>query len=180
MCTVLDRVNRQLITAPRAERSDLQQKQQFMDKVISEHVVLMSMHTPTLDPLSRTASDISPEMTPIDSITRRLERGQRLSEISPPSGANPTVACLPLCESLNMCCVCHSLSILEWRIPLLDQASVHSHNHTLTHSHTMLVTCTCCYDLTKGTQDKDFSYSFSDSLFQFSLSITYLQDPFSC
>ena len=22
-------------------------------------------------------------------------------------------------------------------------------------------TCTCCYDLTKGTQDKDFSYSFS-------------------
>ena len=25
----------------------------------------------------------------------------------------------------------------------------------------MLITCTCCYDLTKGTQDKDFSYSFS-------------------
>ena len=24
--------------------------------------------------------------------------------------------------------------------------------------------CTCCYDLTKGTQDKDFSYSSSDSL----------------
>ena len=35
------------------------------------------------------------------------------------------------------------------------------HNPTL---HTMLVTCTCCYDLTKGTQDKDFSYSLSDSL----------------
>ena len=43
-------------------------------------------------------------------------------------------------------------------------ASVHSHNHTLTHSHTILITCTCCYDLTKGPQDKDFSYSFSDSL----------------
>ena len=25
-------------------------------------------------------------------------------------------------------------------------------------------TCTCCYDQNKGTQDKDFSYSFSDSL----------------
>ena len=25
----------------------------------------------------------------------------------------------------------------------------------------MLITCTCYYDLTKGTQDKDFSYSFS-------------------
>jgi hypothetical protein len=25
----------------------------------------------------------------------------------------------------------------------------------------MLIICTCCYDLTKGTQDKDFSYSFS-------------------
>ena len=32
------------------------------------------------------------------------------------------------------------------------------------HSHTLLITCTCCYDLTKGTQDKDFSYSFSGSL----------------
>ena len=28
----------------------------------------------------------------------------------------------------------------------------------------LLITCTCCYDQTKGTQDKDFSYSFSDSL----------------
>ena len=35
---------------------------------------------------------------------------------------------------------------------------------TLPHSHTLLITCTCCYDLTKETQDKDFSYSFSDSL----------------
>ena len=32
--------------------------------------------------------------------------------------------------------------------------------HTITHSHTMLITCTCC-DENKGTQDKDFSYSFS-------------------
>ena len=52
---------------------------------------------------------------------------------------------------------------LEHRIPLLDHVSVHSHNHTLTHSHTMLITCTCCYDLTKGPQDNDFSYSFFDS-----------------
>ena len=29
------------------------------------------------------------------------------------------------------------------------------------HSHTLLITCTCCVDLTKGAQDKDFSYSFS-------------------
>ena len=29
---------------------------------------------------------------------------------------------------------------------------------------------TCCYDLTKGTQDKDFSYLFFDSLSQFSYS----------
>ena len=40
---------------------------------------------------------------------------------------------------------------------LVDHASVHSHNHTLPHSHTILVTC----NLIKGTQDKDFSYSFS-------------------
>jgi hypothetical protein len=37
----------------------------------------------------------------------------------------------------------------------------HTITHTLTHSHTMLISCACCYDLTKGTQDKDFSYSFS-------------------
>ena len=36
-------------------------------------------------------------------------------------------------------------------------------NLTLTHSHTLLVTLYCCYDQIKGTQDKDFSYSFSDS-----------------
>ena len=45
--------------------------------------------------------------------------------------------------------------------------SSYSHNHTLTHSHTLLITCTCCVDLTKGTQDKDFSYSFFDSLSAF-------------
>ena len=38
------------------------------------------------------------------------------------------------------------------------------YTHTITHSHTLLITCTCCYDQIKGTQDKDFSYSFSDSL----------------
>ena len=40
----------------------------------------------------------------------------------------------------------------------------------------MLITCTCCYDLTKGTQDKGFSYSFSilstqDKDFSYSFSI---------
>ena len=39
--------------------------------------------------------------------------------------------------------------------------TMYLYTHTLTHSHTMLITCTCCYDLTKGTQDKDFSDSFS-------------------
>ena len=37
---------------------------------------------------------------------------------------------------------------------------VYLYTLTITHSHTMLITCTC-YDLTKGTQDKDFSHSFS-------------------
>jgi hypothetical protein len=37
----------------------------------------------------------------------------------------------------------------------------HTTTQTPTHFHTMLISCTCCYDLTKGTQDKDFSYSFS-------------------
>ena len=45
-------------------------------------------------------------------------------------------------------------------------------NISLTHSlilslllsHTLLITCTCCYDQIKGTQDRDFSYSFCDSL----------------
>ena len=43
-------------------------------------------------------------------------------------------------------------------MPLYTHTITHSHNHTL------LITCACFYDLTKGTQDKDFSYSFSDSL----------------
>ena len=30
--------------------------------------------------------------------------------------------------------------------------------------HTLLITCASCYDQIKGTQDKDFSYSFPDSL----------------
>ena len=37
------------------------------------------------------------------------------------------------------------------------------HNHTITHNHTLPITCTCCYDEVKGTQDQDFSCSFSDS-----------------
>ena len=39
-----------------------------------------------------------------------------------------------------------------------------SFNLTLTHSHTLTIICTCCCDETKGTQDQDFSCSFSDSL----------------
>ena len=35
-----------------------------------------------------------------------------------------------------------------------------SYNHT----HTLLIACTCCHDEIKGTQDQDFSCSFSDSL----------------
>ena len=46
--------------------------------------------------------------------------------------------------------------------------------HTITHSHTLLITCTCCYDEIKGTQDKDFSYSFSDSLSLYSLCLWHL------
>ena len=39
--------------------------------------------------------------------------------------------------------------------------SLHTHNHTLT---TLPITCTCCYNEIKGTQDKDFTLSFADSL----------------
>ena len=52
------------------------------------------------------------------------------------------------------------------------------------HFHTLLITCTCCYDLTKGTQDKDFSYSFSILSLWFSLSCWFSLAPsrfsFSC
>ena len=40
------------------------------------------------------------------------------------------------------------------------------------HPYTLPITCTCCYDLSKGTQDKDFSYSFFDSLSGFCFSLT--------
>ena len=60
----------------------------------------------------------------------------------------------------------------------------HTHSLILSHtifsdslSHTVLITCTCCYDLTKGTQDKDFSYSFSDSLSLRSLSVRSREVP---
>ena len=84
---------------------------------------------------------------------------------------------------------------LEWRIPLLDHASLHSHNHTLEsagmantaprlclftlpQSHTPTLPHTpyhlyLLFDQTKGTQDKDFSYSFSDS-HSLSHSLTYI------
>ena len=52
------------------------------------------------------------------------------------------------CVNTHLCCaVSHSLSRTVLSL-------------TLSHS----VTCTCCYDQIKGTQDRDFSYSFSDSL----------------
>ena len=47
------------------------------------------------------------------------------------------------------------------------------YTHTITHSHTLLITCTWCYDQIKGAQDKDFSYSFSDSL-------SVHSDPWTC
>ena len=52
----------------------------------------------------------------------------------------------------------------QFTASLPDHVFVQSHTPTLTHSHTMLITCTCCDDQIKGTQDKDFSYSFFDSL----------------
>ena len=50
---------------------------------------------------------------------------------------------------------------------LLGQDSllcIYLYTLTITYSQSLLITCTCCYDQIKGTQDKDFSYSFSDSL----------------
>ena len=84
--------------------------------------------------------------------------------------------CVSVCFCLCVCvCVCLSLMLL---LLFLDHVSVHTHNHTLPHSHTMLITCTCCYDLTKGTQDKDFSYSFSIlSLSPLTLIAHYLPQP---
>ena len=68
----------------------------------------------------------------------------------------------PVIYHSSVSCTCHvPLPVVSLSSsPLLDHASLHSHNHTLTHYGTLLITCTCCYDLTKGTQDKDFSYSF--------------------
>ena len=63
---------------------------------------------------------------------------------------------VPLCSWLSHCA---SLSLF-----LALSLSLSHPCFTLPHSHTILITCTCCYDLTKGAQDKDFSYSFFDSL----------------
>ena len=67
-------------------------------------------------------------------------------------------------------CLFHSLS-LSFTVSLIHclshTASLTlplSHCLSLTHSHTLLISCTCCYDQIKGTQEKDFSYSLSDSL----------------
>ena len=49
-------------------------------------------------------------------------------------------------------------------VSLVYCVSIFTHSQSHTHSHTLPITCTCCYDQIKGTQDKDFSYSFSDSL----------------
>ena len=61
-----------------------------------------------------------------------------------------TVSCCSLQTQLLLLanCLCVSLAVL-----LTPQLSL-----------SCTLTCTCCYDLTEGTQDKDFSYSFSDSL----------------
>ena len=51
--------------------------------------------------------------------------------------------------------------ILSWNMEY-SSLTMYLYTHTTahSHSHTMLITCTSCDDLTKGTQDKDFSYSF--------------------
>ena len=59
-------------------------------------------------------------------------------------------------DSLSVLSVLSRLLFASWLSRRLDHASLHSH--------TLLITCTCCCDEIKGTQDKDFSYSFSDSL----------------
>ena len=68
----------------------------------------------------------------------------------------PAAASLNALKIYPSCCMCVCVSLCHsWILSLC---------HTLTHSLTLLITCTCCYDLAKGTQDKHFSYSFSDSV----------------
>ena len=57
----------------------------------------------------------------------------------------------------------HSLSLVLVVMMKLKELKTKIYSHARSLIHTLLITCTC-YDLTKGTQDKDFSYSFSDSL----------------
>ena len=61
---------------------------------------------------------------------------------------------------LSHCHLLHSHSTSHCADALTPLTSQLSHS---THSHTLLITCTCCYDEIKGTQDQDFSCSFSDS-----------------
>ena len=79
----------------------------------------------------------------------------------------PAAASLNALKIYPSCCMCVCVSLclvvsghIEYR-----SLTMYLNTHTITHSHTLLITCTCCYDLTKGIQDKDFSYSFFDSLY---------------
>ena len=72
------------------------------------------------------------------------------------------------CFGLSMryftgCCLSATCCAETLALSLIHSLTLQPHTHTITHSHTLLITCTCCYDQIKGTQDKDFSYSFSDS-----------------
>ena len=53
---------------------------------------------------------------------------------------------------------------LMWCDVRVWASALQPHTHTITHSHTHPITCTRCCDAIKGTQDQDFSCSFSDSL----------------
>ena len=70
---------------------------------------------------------------------------------------------LPLSARMMRVLSCSFFDSLSYTHPVWASA-LQPHTYTITHSHTLLITCTCCDDPIKGTQDKDFSYSFSDSL----------------
>ena len=72
---------------------------------------------------------------------------------------------LYLCISVSLyLSVSVSLSLSASQSLSLSASDARGRKYVLTH--TLIITCTCCVDLTKGAQDKDFSYSFFDSLSQ--------------
>ena len=81
----------------------------------------------------------------------QLRLGARVEQV-------PQLEC-PFSSSVSVS-VSFSVSLCPFSPLCLSVSLPLSHSH----SHTLLISCTCCYDQIKGTQDKDFSYSFSDSL----------------